>query len=570
VIYDPAFMRPPLTIWRYTLLELGKLVGLSTAVLVTVIVFAAAVRYTAVGRLSALDTLRFMALASVPMLQYALPFAAGFGATLAYHRMASDNELRAAAASGVSHRALLLPALASGVLLTCILALLTTQVIPTFLKLMERMVTEDMTKMVVANIQRGQTVDLEGYTVHADSVRPLGPQPNQGFTEVLLLTGVTAVGTDRQGRVERDATASQAIVAFGPAMRREAGEGTGPASSGGTRVMLSLKKFVAWDPEQGVVTAESSQPRTWIVPSVFDDNPKFLTSGELARLPRDPDRLNIIDSRRRELALRIAERRAMDDLDKELRARKMAVLEDPQGRRSVTLRAAGLKWNQSRPSGAPARWDLEPPAPGKPIEAEVSSLEGVEPPRRFTARAGGIRGDSGRDVQTLSFRLELEGFSGAEGESGMLANKDYLGLVPASHPLGALLERPSADLIALARSDPRLGGDEAVSSAADRLDQRIIRLKREVVSKQHERAAISVACLVMVLAGALSAMRLSSSLPLTVYLWSFFPALLAVITISAGQQTAHQAGLWGLGLLWSGVGLLIVYVGGAFWMVRKH
>jgi hypothetical protein len=55
-----------------------------------------------------------------------------------------------------------------------------------------------------------------------------------------------------------------------------------------------------------------------------------------------------------------------------------------------------------------------------------------------------------------------------------------------------------------------------------------------------------------------------------VYLWSFFPALIAVITISAGQQASHQSGLWGLGLLWSGVGVLVVYAGVAFWSVRRH
>src|SRR5688500_9453843 len=97
---------PPLTIWRYTAIELGRLVLLTTSVLVVVIVFAAAVRYTAAGKLGPLETLRFMGLAMVPMLQYALPFAAGFGATLAYHRIAQDNELKAAAASGLSHRAL--------------------------------------------------------------------------------------------------------------------------------------------------------------------------------------------------------------------------------------------------------------------------------------------------------------------------------------------------------------------------------------------------------------------------------------------------------------------------------
>ena len=83
-------------------------------------------------------------------------------------------------------------------------------------------------------------------------------------------------------------------------------------------------------------------------------------------------------------------------------------------------------------------------------------------------------------------------------------------------------------------------------------------------------AAFSISCLVMVVAGALTAMKLATSLPLTVYLWSFFPALLAVITISAGQQTTHQAGAGGLVILWGGVALLVAYVVRAFLAVRQH
>src|SRR6185295_10462720 len=96
-----APVRLPWTIWKHTTLEMWKLLLLTAAVLVTVISFAATVRLTAEGRLGPLDTIKYMFLAMPPMLQYALPFASGFGATLAYHRMSQDNELTAAAGSGI-------------------------------------------------------------------------------------------------------------------------------------------------------------------------------------------------------------------------------------------------------------------------------------------------------------------------------------------------------------------------------------------------------------------------------------------------------------------------------------
>jgi lipopolysaccharide export LptBFGC system permease protein LptF len=570
-------MRLPATIWKFTLYELARLVLLTAAVLVSVIVFAAAVRYTAAGKLSALGTLKFMALAAVPMLQYALPFAAGFGATLAYHRMASDNELKAAAASGISHRALLVPALAAGLVLTAVLALLTTQVIPGFLRSMQRMVTQDMTRMIVSTIKSGQSIELEGLMVHADNVREMGP--DRDFTQRLLLTGVAAVGVDKEGRVEREATAQKAVVGFAPAAAPATLQGES-LSSGGTQVTLVLQNFIAWDRENGTsISAESSKPLSWTVPGVFDDDPKFLTSGELAGLPKNPDRLNIINSRREAVAYRIADRRAMSELDAQLRKDRSATLVDGAGTR-YTIRAGGLRWRE-KAAGAPAkggdgpalpRWEIAAAGAGpvRTIEVEIAPAGGTA--RRFAARSGGLRSDPDTESETRSFRLtlDLEEFRAAEEGSGVASAKRYTGLEPARSPLPELLQQPSAKLISMVRADPKLSGDSYIAGPTDNLDQRIRRLNREVISKQHERAAMSVSCLVMVIAGALSAMRLAGSLPLTVYLWSFFPALIAVITISAGQQAAHQSGLWGLGLLWSGVGVLVVYAGVAFWSVRRH
>ena len=66
------------------------------------------------------------------------------------------------------------------------------------------------------------------------------------------------------------------------------------------------------------------------------------------------------------------------------------------------------------------------------------------------------------------------------------------------------------------------------------------KLLREIASKQQERLAMSFAAGTMLMLGTITALRHRDSLPLVVYLWSFFPALAMVLLISSGQQYAHS------------------------------
>ncbi len=91
----------PRLLFRYFLRELLRVFGISAAVLVLVIAFGAAIKPLAADDLfGPLQTAKFILLAIVPMLQFALPFAAGFAATLVLHRMTGDNEILAAAVGG--------------------------------------------------------------------------------------------------------------------------------------------------------------------------------------------------------------------------------------------------------------------------------------------------------------------------------------------------------------------------------------------------------------------------------------------------------------------------------------
>ena len=136
-----------------------------------------------------------------------------------------------------------------------------------------------------------------------------------------------------------------------------------------------------------------------------------------------------------------------------------------------------------------------------------------------------------------------------------------------------LLARSVHELLELAtRESGRLGADAGAPSreAAAILRAKEADVQREVTSKQHERAGYAVACFLTLVAGAVTALRRREALPLPVYLWSFFPALASVITISAGQGLAHNAGWPGLILLWGGVAALAMILAREYARLVRH
>lgn len=548
--------RPPLTLYRATLGEFWRLVGLSTFVLVSVIAFAAAVKPLSDGLLQAGDGVRFIFFASLPMLAYALPFAAGFASTLVYHRMAADNETIAAYAGGISHRSLLLPAAASALVLSGVLAMLNEQVIPRFLQRMEQMITVDVARLLAQEIGKGKAVELNGMLVYADRVRRLRPDPSSGASDELLLSNFAVLPVDRDGSPTSEATASICrLWLLPPEADDEEGRTTDQM-----RVLIRLQQVRGVQPGEHLVAQSDEQTLSWYVPNAFRDNPKFLTWGELRDLKRRPERMNWIDSRRRHLAAALEARLGLERVGADLGSRGLAMLHDADGRR-VTV-AARTAEHVGPPDWDRKRWRLLPDRPGDPVIVTVEKAG--QTPLVIESPDAIIGAEVNRDdvLRRVTFTLELTGARvRAGGETGVQrARVDLRGLSVDDPSLGGLAATASADLIAMAA--PRITApakDSLLEWPAKELARKIRNLDWEVLSKQHERLALSASCAVMIITGAVTALRFSKSLLLVVYFWTFFPALASIVTISGGQQLVAQVGPPGLFLMWGGVAGLCVY-----------
>ncbi|MEQ8769019.1 MAG: LptF/LptG family permease [Phycisphaerales bacterium] len=563
--YDGSPM--PWTLWRYIFIEVGKLVLLSTAVLVAVIAFAATVKPLADGKLTALDALRFMFYAVPPMLAYALPFAAGFGATLAYHRMAQDNEVTATFAGGLSHLKVLAPALAIGAVLSFGLATLNAQIIPRFLTRMERIVTKDLAQVMIRSLEQGDSSSFGNAQIHADAVARVEPSSDE-IDDQFRLLGVVAVTLDDDGEIVYEVTASEAYVFI---LRAEhlAESVRGDIHPSRSVVRIRFTDAYATNRRSGEVLEGSITTDPYELPNAFQDDPKFLTAGQLRELRNDPERMNWIDERRIDLARAIASDETIESLRSRAQDTGTVTFRDAQGAEH-RLRTGSLKWDgptrrwRVSPTPGLARVELEVYPPDGTIErysAERAWLEPVrvKPDDPFAEELAG----------SMSFELTLERVQVRTGSRDTMTERPrwrFDGLTVDGDPYPSLRTMPSKDLIARAAELDK----DAINSRARRLVREIDKLNREITSKQHERLAMNASCLVMVFTGAVMALRLRQALPLVVYMWSFFPALGTIIFISSGQSTTHRQGWIGLPILWFGVVGLGAFAVWMYLKLRRH
>ncbi len=551
----------PAILWRFISREFWKLLLLTGSVLVVVIAFAITIKPLADGLIGPADAVRFMLMASVPMMQYALPFAALFAATLVYHRMAQDNEVVATSAGGIAYRTMLVPAAVSGLILAIFVGLLADQAMPRLLRAMQELVAQDASRLISSSVGRGQAIRLGDRLLYADTFNRLEPEPGSRAFQRFLLSGVLAVELDSDGKPTWEASARFAEVW----LYRES---TAVRGQGQTAIVMRLRDSVGGREQRGLSQVEETSI-VYRIPSTFTDDPKYLSLGEMLATLEEPERLNIIDSSRRVLAQRIAEREAFDAWRRTLDRDGRLTLRDA-GNRLIVVRAAGLA---AAPDGD-AGFILTPGTRGGPVEVSVIT----EDSRTRTHRAERafltlpIMPDASRSLASvLMENVRTTGASPAlsealgqpaeqeptRGMGGIVSRYAVTNLVPSPDPLPELLAERSSVLLAKGRAKLSSGtstaDDAPLRSTIDSLQAQIDDARREILSKAHERLAASLTCGVMVVLGAVLGMRLRDSLPLAVYLWAFLPALVCVLSISGGQRMVHTYGLAGLPVLYAGV-----------------
>ena len=544
----------PWTLYRYILLDLLRIIGLTTAILVTVIAFGAAIKPLANDRLlGAAQTAKYIGLIIVPMLQFALPFAAGFGATMSFYRMTTDNEVQAMAVSGISYRRVLVPVVGLGLALVLIMVVLTQWVIPVFWTLLVETIQRDVTKLFQVSIARGEAFEIGRMQIHADDmVVQEKPRGDDGPDTRLILVKVAAAEIDETGKIATDVTAAQAVVDI---YRRE----------GQTLLKMTMSDTVALNADTGqLVYSERFAPRQAIaVPTALDETPKALTRTRMLELRENPDGFHRVARAKDELAEGIRDVQLRRNIDSQLRdSGELLLMSENPGdtARHYAVRAGRI---DSR-GFFTARSD-------EPIQ--VYLLENSEPLLQFTPESAQLVRALGTSLDTALFDLIIGRHQvlNVRSPAGGPNTRESL-VIPNLRVAGQLdvdwTSRSGTELLKLGEQLANRHG--VVRNKMEAFRAEVARLNNEITARLLNRYALSTTAVLLLALGATLAMLLRGTLPLTIYVLAFVPSILDLILISAGEQLLRDGKLWGHALMWSGNSVLVMMLVVAFWRLQRH
>ena len=535
----------PLILWSHVAWELLRVFLVTTGIMVSVIAFGAAAKPLAENSIGADTVLKYVSLAMVPMLQFAIPFSAGFAATLVIHRFATDNELLAMSACGMSHRRILAPAAILGGFLCVVMLVLVSMVIPRFWTRMKELATADATQMLVGAVARGEALAADRLMIYADAAREVEPPPGSGARRRLLLTGVAAIELENpwSSSIVTEFTAEDAAVDIHVTPR-------------GTVAKMALMNATVVRPGEGaIVTVPIAEPEAASLYSGFERSPKFLTVPEIVALRSDVDRAQSVADAKKPLAAILGE----VDLWTCLGAPAGGAIElvQPETGRSVLLDGARIAAGALVPSEGRARFTLTELVDGRPV-------------RRAEAASGTIRAISEAGFAprfALAVPAAADAVDLVSGLPGRWSPR-IDDLLPRGCEPRDWMAAPSAEVLAAAGGVPASDGTgpfAALRKSAERRRDALEYQRKDTVweSDSHlvNRLAQSASVVLVLLLGAALAAAMRHAMPLTVYILAFVPAIANIFMVSSGQlMMSDGRTAAGLAVMWGGNLVLLVAI----------
>jgi len=514
-------------LFGHILADLLRILVLTAGVLVTVIAFGAAIRPIMQNLLGAHDVLPFVATASVPMLQFALPFAAAFAGTIVYARLAADNEVLAMSAAGLSYRRVLLPAAGLGLILLLGMAILVDAAVPRFWTAMQRLVTRDVTRLFVAAASRGEALVVDRTQLYADEVRVVPVEPDgSGLQTRLLLSGVAAIETGPRGTPSNEFTAESATADVYQV-------------EGRSYIKLAFANATAFGEDGALVSVPLAEPEAIDLGRGIRLKPKDLDIRGLADVWNNIESYHgVVDSRMQVVgALALVD--AWAAIDARLAGEGSLRLVDRSGRRAFEIRNARLEGDR-----------LVPRDDGGAIEL-VELLRGSSG-RRAATREALLRAVRDPSDGRPSFELlaRADDTVDGRGEHAGRWPQRLTGLLPSAFAESDRTAMPVAELaaeagraraaVARTGSASEAATEEAVRAAAA-MNESVRGVRADIVARITQRINQALCAPLMLLLGATLAIRLRGANPLQVYLLAFLPSIGDVLLISGGEQMLKES-----------------------------
>jgi lipopolysaccharide export LptBFGC system permease protein LptF len=461
-------------------------------------------------------------------LTFVLPMAALFASALVYGRFASDNELDACRASGISLLTLVYPGVALAIVVAIANLILSFHMLPYFVHLAEKSLKADAKQILFRNIQQRGYYKLptdSPWLIYADEARP----------ESDTLVGVV-VAYVKSDRIEIY-TAERARVTFNPHDKFN-------------EVQIYMENTLQIGSEDGGAFSMEKGAISTEFGSLLSDDIKFKNINEMKRIRADLMLFHPIEKLARDTNAQFTTELLAQEIETTIGA-------DPNNYCKLHSADKLVEFTARKIAVGDERVKLD-----EDIVVVESDSSGRQPPTRFrpTKAALHIEGDKLAPTLTMDLNNVLE------EESGDLKMRHIIrGLIRPSNT--DVRERFGTenllDAIRRASESPTLkkGPSGVLTNLEYLLGKEIQSTLLQIRAEIHSRLVFGVGCVPMILIGiGLGIVKRGGHL-LTAFGASCIPAAVLIVCIIGGKQVAENTKstvVSGMALMWGGLGFLLL------------
>ena len=521
----------PWRFYRYMLADVLRQFSITAVILVIVIAFGAAIKpLSSDSLLTGWDTFKYLAFAVVPMLQFALPFAAAFAATIGLHRMAQDNELNAMAVSGQSYARLLAPMALFGVILTLIVALLTQSIIPRFVGKMTATMSNDLPRLLANSIRQHAPFVQGNMIIWAEDIFII----EDGDKEIMALEHMAAAKIDSTGRASMYLTAASSVVDI-------------QRSNEQTSMLIKFKDSAQWSSNEdgsGLLRGAKEGQLTHAIdlPSLSKQRPSSLTRSDLLALRTTPRNYSRVNNAASALEAALIEQSFIAGVRDLFDKTNSITCDTVTGGRQIIIEAKSMKKNIFLP----------------PIH--VTSMNSAGEMGNLFPKSAKLLFDQSESGDFDFVTLQMKDVS--IGSLGAGQNKRGELVVPLrirGVTSDSIVAETIPELLLVAKENP----SKKVQRSVNVLKQQLTYMEGQIIGRIGQRWAVSLLPLFAIILGSLFAIRFPSTPPLSVYAKVFVPTVIALLLVfSGGQMVRDSRVISGFGVMWSGnigLTLLVLY-----------
>ncbi len=513
----------PWRFYRYMLFDVLRQFAITAVILVIVIAFGAAIKpLSSDSLLTGWDTMKYLFLAIIPMLQFALPFAGAFAVTISLHRMAQDNEFIAMSVSGQSYVCLLAPMALFGVALTLIVVILCQSIIPTFIGKMAQTMTSDLPKLLANSIKQHTPFVQGDLVIWAEDIY----LDENNVDERMALDHVAVARVQTDGKAKMYFTAAIALVD----VQREDNQ---------TSLFVETRDTTQWtrgDDGSGVLRGAREGYLTQAIelPTLTKQRLSSLTRKELLYLREHPIEYHHVQKAMDRLKLAIVRNEFLVEIKNKLSADGSLTCIATNGGRQFIITSSGIRGTAFVP----------------PISVETISDTGEV--STLNPKKAALIVDYSNSGAIESTTLRMQDVTVGVGKVGENQRGELVvpSLLVQNVRTPSIEKEMSPEKLLKVADASKVSGVKALS---ENLRRHIDALDDHVSGRIGQRWAVSLLPLLAILLGSLLAIRHSDLMPLSVYAKVFIPTVVALLLIFSGGQMIRDANLLGgFSVMWIG------------------